>query len=411
MKKNIFLTSAFAMGFVLPAMAETFPSNGYMQENKTYDNAATSTNMDGVYSGTVNAVAEYTDILYNIVAGNYLAAGSDATNGTQCPAGSWCPGLTNALYNENADQGINSCSTATDGIYALSAAGSDSQNDCYRTCTTADVEHSAGVTGGYYYGDNNQCGATDCENGWHLKSGISSSELATAIGTGTGAGASINNNGSFSEDSKVVVHQEQSYYGISDNNTWVVDYGSSKGMLIGQARCSTRGVANKWSYNNNTFESDHFVSSLTDETGQEGASNCYCNVTGYTPNGGTLQAVLSPWVFYNSYNSYNSASNCADSCARACVSGMNNSDPTNLAFRAALVGSATGTGGLASCEANTITINWSDASAADISANNAGTATYGSDVRTPVKAATKKGKTFRGWRFSAPEQTTTGNNG
>jgi hypothetical protein len=56
----------------------------------------------------------------------------------------------------------------------------------------------------------------------------------------------------------------------------------------------------------------------------------------------------------------------------------------------------------ASCEANTIMINWSNADANDISANNAGTATYGSDVRTPVKAQTIKGKTFKGWRFSKP---------
>jgi hypothetical protein len=73
-------------------------------------------------------------------------------------------------------------------------------------------------------------------------------------------------------------------------------------------------------------------------------------------------------------------------------------------FRSAMFGSL-GTPSPAMCEANVININWSDASAADISANNAGTATYGEDVRTPVKAATKKGQTFRGWRFSAPEQT------
>ena len=63
-----------------------------------------------------------------------------------------------------------------------------------------------------------------------------------------------------------------------------------------------------------------------------------------------------------------------------------------------------------SCDANIININWSNADTEDISENNAGTATYGSDVRTPVKAQTIKGNTFRGWRFSAPEQTTTGGN-
>ena len=70
-----------------------------------------------------------------------------------------------------------------------------------------------------------------------------------------------------------------------------------------------------------------------------------------------------------------------------------------------MLGSVTSGGsGTATCEANTITITWSNADANDISANNAGTATYGSDVRTPVKAQTIKGKTFKGWRFSKPTQ-------
>jgi hypothetical protein len=289
----------------------------------------------------------------------------------------------------------------------LSAAGASSQNDCYRECTTADVAHSRGtLNGGYYYGDNNQCGATDCVNGWHLKTGMSGSELATAIGAGAGENsASINNAGTFGEKNYYGQGAKgQSYYGLTYNNTWAVDYGTN-GMLVGQGHCSTRaGAANTWT---STYNSEgNIVASLADETGQEGAQYCYCNVTGYTPNGGALQSLSSPWVFEDGYGD---ASSCASDCALSCAIRMRDSYSLNFAFRAALVGSATGTGGLASCEANTITINWSNADAADISANNAGTATYGSDVRTPVKAQTIKGKTFKGWRFSAPEQTTTGN--
>jgi hypothetical protein len=255
------------------------------------------------------------------------------------------------------------------------------------------------MNGGYYYGDNNQCEPTDCVNGWHLKTSMSGSELATAIGTGAGTShADIRNNGSFSENS---ASYGQSYYGISDNNTWATDYGT-KGMLIGQARCSTRGVTNPWKKQNGyTFDSDHFVSSLTDETGQEGAVNCYCNVTGYKDGSGNMQSLSSSWVFND--DNYGGASGCANACANSCSIYMRDAGSIDLALRAAVLGSVQP--GLASCEANTITINWSDASAADISANNAGTATYGSDVRTPVKATTKKGKTFRGWRFSRPETT------
>ena len=55
------------------------------------------------------------------------------------------------------------------------------------------------------------------------------------------------------------------------------------------------------------------------------------------------------------------------------------------------------------CVANTITINWNGATAAAISANNAGTTTYGGDIRTPLKAIEKPGMIFKGWKFSKPE--------
>ena len=51
------------------------------------------------------------------------------------------------------------------------------------------------------------------------------------------------------------------------------------------------------------------------------------------------------------------------------------------------------------CEANTINITWSDADQADIDANNAGACEYDGDIRTPVKAIKKPGKTFKGWKF------------
>ena len=123
MKAKKILTSIAAIAFAMPAMAETFPQDGYMLENKTYDNAATSTNMDGVYQGSVNANAEYEDILYTIAAGQYLPAGS-VNNQTQCTAGSFCPGLQNTVtYDANNDQGITSCSTVGDHSYTLSDLG------------------------------------------------------------------------------------------------------------------------------------------------------------------------------------------------------------------------------------------------------------------------------------------------
>jgi hypothetical protein len=52
------------------------------------------------------------------------------------------------------------------------------------------------------------------------------------------------------------------------------------------------------------------------------------------------------------------------------------------------------------CVANTITINWSDTDPTDIDANNAGSVTYGGDIRTPRAAISKPGKQFKGWKFT-----------
>ena len=51
---------------------------------------------------------------------------------------------------------------------------------------------------------------------------------------------------------------------------------------------------------------------------------------------------------------------------------------------------------------NTITINWNGALQSDIDANDAGTVTYGGDIRTPRAAIDIPGKRFLGWRFSKP---------
>jgi hypothetical protein len=402
------------MGFVAPAMAVPtntgeFPSTGLMQEDYTYTNAATAENMDSVYEGTVNAVAEYDIINYIVNAGQYLPADSETV--ITCPAGSYCPGISgNVQYNQSSDQGIQTCPTG----YASSADGSSSNTQCYRTCdinnmgtngSISSIAHATAISGNDYYGSGTDtCEPTACENGWHVKAGVNGSAIASTIGTGEGASHGyVNNAGEQKEQAAAL--------GISDKNTWAVDYGT-KGIIKGHGRCSTRPAAeDPWDWDANDGEgtynviSGNFVSSLADETGT--GQYCYCQLDGYTPSGGTMQAVLSPWVFGSDGGS---ASGCAIDCASSCAIIMHYTVSGYLAFRAAVFGSVTGGGsGTATCEANTITINWSNADANDISANNAGTATYGSDVRTPVKAQTIKGKTFKGWRFSKPTQTTTGN--
>ena len=51
---------------------------------------------------------------------------------------------------------------------------------------------------------------------------------------------------------------------------------------------------------------------------------------------------------------------------------------------------------------NTITVIWNGATAEDVAANNAGTITYGGDIRTPVRPDPSQipaGKRFVGWTF------------
>ena len=407
MKNKIFLSSMLIMS-VAPAMAEpsntdTFPSDGYMQEDYTYTNAATSTNMDGVYEGSVNATAEYEDVLYQIAAGQYLPAGAESPIDCNV-AGSFCAGVQNGVYYDaNNNQGLTSCSTATNGAYTLSDGTGNSADSCYRLCSgNVTIEHATGVTGFDYYGNGTDtCEPTACENGWHVKAAVTAPNLTSLIGVSEAGNGYTANTSTGSENSS----QDMSNTIIAnDPMAFATDYGT-KGIIKGHGRCSTRaGADNTWGGNPFTYNviDSNFVSSLADETGT--GQYCYCQLDSYTPSGGTMQSLSAPWVFYSGSSD---AGNCASDCARRCASYLRSDYSYDLAYRAAVFGAIESSPAM--CEANVININWSNADAADITANNAGTATYGSDVRTPVKAQTIKGKTFKGWRFSAPTQTTTGN--
>ena len=411
MKQKIFLTSCIAMGFVAPAFAEmtdsnTFPnaSQGeYMQENTRYIGAATADNMDTVYEGSVNAIAEYTEIPYSAAEGFYLTGVDDNNDAitAECTSGNFCPGVASTTYENNAfgNTGLQSCSTATSGAYTLSDVGASSSGQCYRTCDGhVSILHATGVTGNDYSDGTNTCAPTGCENGWHVKDAVPN--LTNIIGVSErGNGYTANT----STGSEKYSNNMSNTIISNDPMAFAVDYGN-KGIIKGHGRCSTRaGADNTWTNTYNVIDSN-FVSSLTDETGT--GKYCYCQLDSYTPSGGTMQSLSGPWVF--NYN-IGDAGGCAESCARNCTNGLQNGLSGNLAFRAAVFGAIESSPAM--CEANTITIHWDAAAQTDIDANNAGTATYGSDVRTPVKAQTIKGKTFKGWRFSKPEQTTTGNNG
>ena len=109
--QKVVLISMATLIVVGSAFAEGFPNDGYMLENKTYDNAATY-DITGVYSGSVNAIAEYIDSSNICNRGEYLPHGSEEC--VTCPENSYCPG-GEYTYSADTDNGITPC---TAGLYS-----------------------------------------------------------------------------------------------------------------------------------------------------------------------------------------------------------------------------------------------------------------------------------------------------
>ena len=382
--KKIVLVSMGVLLTVMPAMAtpshtsNSFPNDEYMLEDYTYTNQATYANM-GVYSDSVNVTADYTNNEYNVVAGTYLPAASETV--TQCPANSFCPGLTGPTYYDATNaQGATACSTLTGGFNS-SAAGASAETDCYKACTTTNVAHSTAVTGNDYYGAGaDTCYATGCENGYHTES----TDLSATIGNVSGSYGYINPSGASSDAST---------YGLTENGTFAVAYENDKGTLTGRAQCSTQSGTGMWTDPAATTASEITTrATLPDSTGLY----CYCTLDSYTPVGGTTKNLSGPWVFNVSFAV---ASFCANFCASQCSAYLRNTDTSYLTFRSAVFGAFQS---LATCVANTITINWTDVDPEYAGDNDEGTVTFGGDIRTPRAAVSKPGKIFVGWKFVKP---------
>ena len=414
--------------------AETFPTDGNMLENKTYESAATYDNL-GTYAGPVSAAAEYADILYQVGAGQYLPAGSEGV-GAVCTAGNYCPGLTNATYSATDNQGLTACPNG----YPNSDVGASMNTQCYTTCTvTSVIAHATAVAGNDYYGNGTDtCYPTACDNGYHTYNGIEMVESDPLIDVDPSVGAStygyINPNGA----SKY----KEGDFGLTENGTWGAEF--SYGTVYGQASCQSAGgeamgfasgILSSTSANTETVRSEltamvgesaanavadayaeYKAGTKTQEEalkvvfailGVEENANfstsdsggyCYCQMTDYfNPFEGVNTSVTSaPWVFRTSWNS---ADTCANYCANSCAASLQHGGGFERAFRAAMYGML-GARTVGVCAANEISITWADADPADVAANNAGVCTYDGDIRTPVKAITKPGKTFKGWKFN-----------
>ena len=331
-------------------------------------------------NATANTIATWDLKDYECPAGQYLLETETNVECTECPTGSYCPGGTYTVESEN--MGKTACPTT----HPNSAEGAGADIQCYTACTVDMVAKATAVTGNDYYGTGvDTCEPTACVAGWHVKPGL---DIGETIGEEAGANSAyINNTGSFSEmnyDGKGSKGQE--YYGISDKMSFAVDY-AGKGILTGHGRCSTQeGTNNDWTWTNPTI-----VNTLTDETGQEGAQYCYCQVDGFTPTGDDKVIVTSaPWVFRNDYES---ADDCASYCTLDCAHRLRYDDKNFLAFRAAVMNNLPAMP--ATCAANTINIDWNPD---NNGAHTINQCTYEGSITVPADPV-KPGYTFMGWKL------------
>ena len=275
--------------------------------------------------------------------------------------------------------------------YPNSDAGATSTDECYKACTVADLpanSHAATASGKNYSGANvtDTCAIASCDTGYTFNPG--NPNLTEIIGESSGtAYGYINHSGTYDGEGST----SQAIFGISAPDTFGIDYGSGKGRITGKALCSTQVGDNQ----GDTWTNPTTNATMTPEF--DTGSYCYCQLDGYTSPEGATQSLSAPWVFEDDYGS---ASNCASWCANNCTGGLLDGD--YLAFRAAVFGSLGNS--VASCDANVITINWDHADAADITANDAGSVTYGGNINTPKKAQHINGKIFTGWTFVTPNQ-------
>ena len=116
---------------------------------------------------------------------------------------------------------------------------------------------------------------------------------------------------------------DQSYYGISEDNSWALDFGTG-GIITGRGICSTRPGIEPWYEDNDgwwryhTYD-DNIVGTLIDETGSNSATYCYCNINGYRSANGNPQNLNSPYLYYMNYMSFSDAQGCSDFCSSECA--------------------------------------------------------------------------------------------
>ena len=334
-------------------------------------------------NATANTIATWDLKDYECPAGQYLLETETNVECTECPTGSYCPGGTYTVESEN--NGKNTCPTT----HPNSATGAGADTQCYTACTVDMVAKATAVTGNDYYGTGvDTCEPTACVAGWHVKPGLGLMEI---VGVTEATGSTCNNN-----------NGEQAYsFGINasdagiagDPMAFAVAYGD-KGIITGHGRCSRQAGINNVDTNNILIDIT-IVDSLADETGQDGAQYCYCQLDGYKTSTGKIMSISSaPWVFYYDFGSADLCANRTFNCAEACtnVLSLDAVDEEPVFIK---IFDTVGSIMPATCAANTINIDWNPDNNGEHIKN---MCTYEGSITVPSDPV-KPGYTFMGWKL------------
>ena len=334
-------------------------------------------------------------------AGYYLTSKRDCAQNAyygevvQCPAGSYCPGVTE-LVSVRCDSDPATYWPDNKGLYACpnsypsSDAGTSSEDYCYVAATCPTITdatncdpHAAtcaytndAVTSGRYYNGGNIATTAKCIMDFTCATGYTKTTKNNSV---TSPDSNVND-----QQCRAIIYP----YGHTDNpdndllaGEWKATWtsGSSQGTLKGIASCNSvpgsRPGAVSWS----TMPSN---SNLM--TNNQTGLYCWCKPTSWIPYGGDTQYLYTDWVFRGHI------SNCGFECAFYCTT------MSLIAFRNALFNTING--GSPQCDANTITIDWSGYGAGNNQTQST-QCTYGGSITTPTEAPTKRGHVFVGWTF------------
>jgi hypothetical protein len=204
--------------------------------------------------------------------------------------------------------------------YPNSDSASWTQSQCYTSCPVNSVENATAVSGRDYYGSGRDtCAATACASGYTVAAGSNNPDLQTIIGTSGGSSnAYVDYTGVYHDGMNPMTEEQydngQAFYGISANSSFATDFGN-KGQIDGYGYCSTQTGTN----NNFSWSNPSKLESLTDESGQTGAGNCWCKLNGYTPYGQSRQALGgTQWVYLVGAEETGGAEGCAEMCTMYC---------------------------------------------------------------------------------------------